>query len=274
MKNFLLVIPIFFAIVTFVSCESNEGAVNLPEATDVAENTKATDENLDNQENLVENNTEPLTLGAFSILEGRYGFPGDMSNAITLEEAANIGGQYVLDIFDNNLDGKYMELTFNYNPHISQSTWIGNIGEAAEDFVGEAEGFHAALIVFTLDAFTGERLSIDNLELTFFETADQSDIWSMSDDELLVSFPAPDNNEIEILSTLALDFAVRHFDSDSVTVELGFYPEGEVGFVYFPFPIITFLAINTTTDQVVEISIEREFRELSSIRVPMERLMR
>ena len=109
-----------------------------------------------------------LALGNFNVLEGFHGFPGDRNEILPLYEVAIIGATYVLEVFGYNLDGMYMELTFNYNPHISHRTWIGNVANSADDFEGFAEGFHPRLITFSIDAVTDERINIMNHRLNFF----------------------------------------------------------------------------------------------------------
>ncbi|MCL1948211.1 MAG: hypothetical protein FWF59_00530 [Turicibacter sp.] len=234
---------------------------------------------LNNTKNRVESNTsfaeiEPdLEVGNFTIMEGQHGFPGDQSNTLTIEEVAEIGAQYVLNVFGYTLQGKYLELTFNYNPHISQSTWVGNVGSSPGDFIGDEEGFFPASIVFSLDAYTGKPLSIQNFDLALFDNLDRDEFFEMSEEEMLELFSLPESEEIENLKAIAERYAKNHFNSESVSIELGSYPAGERGFVLSPSPTLLLMATENITGDVVNLSITRNPIELSSIRVPLERTM-
>ena len=209
-----------------------------------------------------------LTLGEFTILEGFHGFPGDRSDALTLEEAATIGATYVLNVFRNPLAGMYMELTFNYNPHISRSTWIGNIAYSPEDFGGEIEGFLPALLVFSIDALTGERISIINHSIDPLH--EMADLWMMSEDERWELFPEPDEEEMELMMEIAHNFAQRHFAHELIiNIELGIYLNGVTDSAYFPSPDLFFVATDSE-GRIVQIMIQRGTMQLLSIHTPLE----
>ena len=214
-------------------------------------------------------NREHLTLGDFTVLEGLNVFLGDQTDALTIEEAAAMGGRYFLDVLDDNLEGMYMEMTFSYNPHLSHSIWVGKIAASPDDFSGEAEaeGFPAVLMVFTLDAFTGERISIYNPNVESVTAV--GSLGSLSHEERWALFPEPDEDEMALALAVAHDYAERHFsDSEVSTVVPGIYSGGVIDSTYFPSEGLRFVA---TDDQgrIVEIRIQRETMKFLSLFVPI-----
>jgi len=199
--------------------------------------------------------------GEFTILEGFHGFPGDRTNILTLEEAASIGASYVFDVFEDYLSGRYMELTFNYNPHISHSSWIGNIGDSPSEFEGEEEGFRSAQITFMIDAISGERINITNHALEL----------ELSLEELLESSIELNDAQIEVATEIATDYAKRHFNQGTVeSVEPGTYSGGIADFMQGM--SLNFVAIDTidSGERVVEIRLHQETLQLLDIRTPLE----
>lgn len=217
---------------------------------------------------------EPMDFENFTILEGIHGFPGDRMQALEIEQAATIGASYVLDMFDIDMSGRYMELTFNYNPHLSISTWIGNIGDSLDEFQGEFEGFHPAQIVFTIDAISGERMSIwDNLLQSDHSLGEG--VSELDELELLASDSEPlTEEEMTEVTNIAFDYAKRHFhQSTVVSVETGTYFGGEEEFVTgFTASVLNFVATDDA-DRVVAIEIAKETRQLLTIYTPIELLV-
>ena len=211
---------------------------------------------------------EELSLGEFTILEGEFSNVAEQAGALTIEEAAAIGGAYILDIFNDDLDGMYMELTFDYNHQISHSTWNGRIARTATEFNPKydltAGEFPPLLLTFMIDAFTGERLGISNVEddsLTPFS-------FEMNEGELLELFPEPGEEEVEQLTAIAYEYAERHFGRGMVfNIELN-----SVDSIYNPSPYLSFIAIDNE-DRVIEVSIRRETLELELIFTPMNLLL-
>ena len=254
MKKFIIIL--ILASFSLVGCSNDD--VSLIKSSEIAEYV---------HEAFVPEN---VMLGDFTILEGFHGFPGDRSSALTIEEAALIGAIYILDVFDENLDDKYMELTFNYNPHLSHSTWVGNIADAPEEFEGDEEGFQAALITFSIDAITGERININNHNVEPLHGITFSNLMAMSEAELLELFPRPSEEEVELSIAIARHYAQRHFNhGEIVNIEQGFYYNNIIDFIYFPSAVLNFVAINDQ-GRVVEIEIQRESMELVSIVIPFE----
>jgi len=265
MKIFMLAITlIFFAL---IGCESSPERENEVVSDEMEQNTTEMEQNtteVEQNRTYISPLDDDITLGDFTVIEGFHGFPGDRSEILSIEEASIIGGTYILDVFNENLDGMYMEMTFNYNPHISHSRWIGTIAPSPEDFGDEDEGFVPGLIMFTLDAMTGERLSISNHDVEFIHET----INSLEEFEEL--FSEPDDDELEIMIATAHHYAQRHFDHEiAINITLGIYYNGVTDSAYFPSETLTFVAADDE-GRAIEISIQRESMQLISISTPLE----
>jgi len=70
-------------------------------------------------------------------------------NSISPEEAAQIGAEYIWEMFDEAIDGMTVEMFYTFFPSSTRSYWHGNVTED-----GEYRFF------FSLDAITGERIDI------------------------------------------------------------------------------------------------------------------
>ena len=206
--------------------------------------------------------SEELTLGDFTILEGLHGFPGDRLGTLSIEEAAHIGAIYILDVFYNTLEGMYLEMTFNYNPHISESLWIGTIAHSPDSFGGAYEGFIPGIIMFSIDAFTGERVNISNEGLESLHILDLPP-WELSEAEFLELYPKIDDDEMEIMVEVATDYASRHFGDSSTVESINFVDESN------PNEFLNFTAMDNN-GRVVDILIQRETRKLYSISSPLD----
>ena len=78
-------------------------------------------------------------------------------NALTYVTAAEIGAQYIWDMFGESLDGKTVLMAYNNHPSAIRAFWIGRVVESGEIDLHD----HAAtLFTFSLDAITGEYIDI------------------------------------------------------------------------------------------------------------------
>ena len=115
--------------------------------------------------------------------------------ALSAEEAAAIGAQYIYDIFGVSIDGMYVEVAYTHWPTISRKQWHGNVsrtyrntleqtaatrrraaefqtryaaGESLEsidayfeeEFQEMFASYEVAMFTFIIDAITGERIDI------------------------------------------------------------------------------------------------------------------
>lgn len=116
-----------------------------------------------------------------------------LSQAMTLDSAAQVGAQYIYDIFGRDITGMYVELEFSNWDHMTRPLWHGSVsannrntlhrrnrsselheeffarydlGEDREAIIQDLEGFmyytayHPADFYFVIDAITGKRIDI------------------------------------------------------------------------------------------------------------------
>jgi len=224
------------SLVLLIGCSNDNGVTE-----GRALNTEATNTSSDETE-------RELVLGEFTIVEGVNGFPGDQTRTLDIEEAALIGATYILEVFGNDLDGMYLEMTFNYNPHISESLWIGTNAHSPEEFGDETIGFRSGEVTFVIDAFTGERISITNRTLSF------SDDWE--------ELGEVTNEELDVMLEIAEDFSRRHFGSSS-TIESVEHVRS------VPSEFLEFIATDGE-GRTIELLIQRETNQLFDISTPFE----
>ena len=84
------------------------------------------------------------------------------SYALPMEEVAQIGAEYIWDIFDVSIDGMYVEMLFVDWPSSSRTYWSGTVVRCAEalDIRNEFGGGSEILYMFLIDAETGMRVDI------------------------------------------------------------------------------------------------------------------
>jgi len=176
--------------------------------------------------------------------------------AMSIEEAALVGAQYILDVFGKDIDGMYVELSFSDAHHLTRSLWFGVVSDvyrntiyrnqrAAEvnqeirdrlaagecmDTIGHE--WRAALDVnqyifgefyFAIDAITGERI-----EMTRNTSANRN--WTREDavvlEEYLYREWQGDRDRMNVrdvdpviisdLSLIAWEYAQKHFINTTV----------------------------------------------------------
>ncbi len=149
------------------------------------------------------------------------------ANAMSMEEAALIGAQYIYDMYGENIDGKSVVINYSAFPSQSRAHWIGNIADhedaleyaaynkdPAKYFDDENYVYDAVVnYYFSIDAVTGERISITKY--------DYSTDWGtgkpfpMTMNELnTLQYEAPD--DVETYAELARAFAEKHFSHSQV----------------------------------------------------------
>jgi len=209
--------------------------------------------------NIVSDDRPEVNLDNFTVIEEESMRARDYPEAISLEEATLLGAQYILDVFEDNLEGRYMFISLrDYYPNLREGfggvEWCGDI--RASDY-----RLDDLLLSFCIDAFTGERTRIINS----FDQIDSfwppiEDLVRMSEDERLEIFPEPTTEELSLMLETASDFAQRHFGGDmqAIVVAEGFLDP------YIPAGALTFYARNSD-DFIIELSIQRETFELIGI---------
>ena len=106
------------------------------------------------------------------------------STAISMEEAALIGAEYIWDVFGTNIDGMYVEMMYALTPGFTRPTWIGSVSAerpVRPDFgaLNNAASAGSTLMPaveirvlppsysFRIDALTGMRVDISYLHPSF-----------------------------------------------------------------------------------------------------------
>ena len=73
-------------------------------------------------DNPVPEETETLNINLTNVTVEETEIP---STALSMEEAAGIGAQYIMDIFGEDIDGMYIEFEFSDWDHMTRSMWFG-----------------------------------------------------------------------------------------------------------------------------------------------------
>jgi len=177
------------------------------------------------------------------------------ANALSAEEAAQIGAQYIYDVFGESINNKYVAMRFSVWPSNSRVYWHGSVmSRLPEDLHnhGRADAQHM-MYTFMVDAVTGMRVDIStgfrfqtiemsqeemDRELDMFLEWRQSGLvraWYTSDDETSISleermeYLGLTAEQLELYTTRAKELAQRHFNnSEVVDVQLG----GDLGRVW------------------------------------------
>ena len=162
-------------------------------------------------------NSEPIyhvetivSLGDLTIIEGYHG-DGDWTpfplggDAIDIEEAAELGAQYIFDIFGESIDGKYLRLTYANGIRSTQTYWYGEVFPAGIDIptVLKDTSFELSnnmIFGFKINAVTRERVDIQrNLQ-----------------GELEQEMETATAEEVEQMMAIAYEYAQKHFTSTRV----------------------------------------------------------
>jgi hypothetical protein len=80
------------------------------------------------------------------------------SNAMSYEEAAELGARYVWEMYAKSLEGKTVAMTYSAFPSQTRPYWTGFIGDSKE-----AVENHEYEFIFNLCAISGERIGITRL---------------------------------------------------------------------------------------------------------------
>jgi len=123
---------------------------------------------------------------------------------LSIDEAAQIGAQYIYDMLGENIEGKFVVMNYFERNTYSRPYWQGLVGNSEEVLESREYDF-----VFLIDAVTGERIGIDNhVGLNRSETTLNNLSWNDStdlSDEQIVNYKKVVN-----------DFAELHFKNSAV----------------------------------------------------------
>jgi hypothetical protein len=160
--------------------------------------------------------------------KGKPCLPG--KNAMSPEEAAQIGARYIWDMTGESIDGKTVEMSYSALPFSAKTYWRGVVANPADDlktdfpepvlFVSEDGSVstvgNTTLYSFHIDAVTGERVSIDpGVDIPTPENYGEGKVCVLTQEELeAMRYNAPAN--VDEYAEIARAFAEKHFNHSTV----------------------------------------------------------
>lgn len=135
------------------------------------------------------------------------------ADALSPEEAAQIGAQYIWDMEGKSIDGKVVEMLYEARPFNSRSYWLGTVVNSEENLVGsEIKILHS----FTIDAVTGDMIAIYANPNIHVPDLCEGKIVTITPVQLeAMQFEAPP--EVEEYAEFAREYAQKHFNHSKVT---------------------------------------------------------
>jgi len=153
-----------------------------------------------------------------------------------MEEAAQIGAQYIWDVFGESIDGMYVEIMFAAWPSQSRTYWMGVVFPSnpdsmeTTDLQSRLHRAHNELYRFAIDAVTGLRVDISPgfgfIPQPSYEERQALSEWRMSGERLAWHIAWEEMSTAEHMSYLGLsqqdiqpylqaarEFARRHFNN-------------------------------------------------------------
>ena len=147
-------------------------------------------------------------------------------NAISAEEAAELGAQYIWDMFGESIDGKAVVMTYCVWPSHTKAYWLGEVAETKDD----AEN-NDWLFNYYICAVSGERADIYNMnpDIDALTHDAASSVRERQISKLLIEFTEkyrlagrideldemfavkPTEEQLEEYGQLAKDYAAKHF---------------------------------------------------------------
>jgi hypothetical protein len=140
-------------------------------------------------------------------------------NALSPEAAAEIGAQYIWDMFGKSIDGMMVEFIYSAMPSLTRTLWKGLVVES------DTLCFNETWIEFAIDSITGERIDIINKRAAFGQAMPpdvQTAVDAIFSDEnnweaqkaLRMSGAFPEITDAHYQA--AREFAERHFSTTEV----------------------------------------------------------
>jgi len=207
--------------------------------------------------------SEKLLLDDLIVFEGESSphFLSAENELLLFEEIAVFATHYISELFGDEFNGKYLQLTYEYDHYISQHIWVGKVAYLMEDF-----DTWDLLFMLEFDAITGKRLFFSNLSFDPLYGINDFAMTNMEEAQLLELFPEPNDEEIATMKEVIRHYAERHFsDSTIVVLEYGFYTLGGIpDITYYASQNSPFFVIDDR-GRVAEIIIQRETHQLLMI---------
>jgi len=199
-------------------------------------------------------------------------------NAMSREEAAEIGAQYIWEVFGESIDGKYVKMLTNIRPR-TREYWCGSVSveefpllfgqyyslygvEITEEMVNEMRRIGnmsspPEIFSFVIDAVTGERINISrgydsgDMDIALEQEMAQDEESRMAMGMLFQTVQPPE--DITEYAQDAMDFAQRHFSGtqvvsvefESVGVAPGGFGRDSDGNIFVKYRALTFLVTDS-----------------------------
>jgi len=160
--------------------------------------------------------------------------------AMSMENAAQIGAQYIWDVFGESIDGMYVEMMFANWPSHSRTYWLGGVSltapTSAEDIESRIARNNDILYRFAIDAVTGLRVDIspgfghlpqpsneERQALPARSISDEVMAWHIAWDEKTtterITYLGLSHADIEPYLQAAREFARSHFNNSALAYE-------------------------------------------------------
>ncbi len=158
------------------------------------------------------------------------------AGAMSYEEAAEIGAQYIFDMYGESIDGKTVKMLYAAWPFSTKTYWHGTVanseaelkprdltdkelaeyGMTEEGATVAATGMSQSLYDFSIDAVTGERVSINSHpDIPAPTNLGEGKTYTLSPVQMeAMQFEAPAN--VAVYADVARAFAQKHFNHSTV----------------------------------------------------------
>ena len=146
---------------------------------------------------------------------------------MSMEEAAQIGAEYIWDVFGRNIDGMYVAMFYSAWMGHGREHWHGQVFMTGEDM--RSRELFNPIFTFAIDSTTGKRIDISHMRQGGIQGNHISEAqimeWRMSDE--IIATREMDDNELmahfnftidmlDAYTQRALGYAERHFNESTV----------------------------------------------------------
>ena len=206
-------------------------------------------------------------------------------NALTPDEAAEIGAEYIWDMLGKSIDGKTVRMLYTANPSSARAYWHGWVSDTMENLIPTDRENFDLQCGFTICAVSGERIDIDNWKPTdnAFDKRMQEissklrvALIELSREESEKLFEQRNAHQpperLAVYAQIAERYAAKHFNKTEVASSqvweynsFGSFDLDENGrIIIVPAQTITFI-VTDSTGREAEVGINMETEELLRI---------
>jgi hypothetical protein len=130
------------------------------------------------------------------------------ADALSPEEAADLGARYIWDVTGESIDGKFVSMFYSHAPSSTRAYWHGQVGDSA----GATE-VNDVSYSFTICAVSGERIGIDIWDVLINGMEEGREIRELVLQGLESII---DDAQLAISAQSAREYAQRHFNNTVV----------------------------------------------------------